>query len=170
MSLKFAFPMSSADGYSQFESGNGIPLILAIELSMQDINSMCDFTRLSPDSNEGSFEVESVIELDMDACEYEAQLKHSAVQYHSYASIDLLDDNLGVATMYVSPSLPAAITPSKVSCNQVSLHINDKKFWLNSTLRVGGETINLSSCSMSLSDLSTLFKKYGGSEGQGIKT
>lgn len=169
MSLKLAFPMSSADGYSQFESGNGIPLILAIELSMKDIDSICDFTRLSPDSNYGSFEVEAVIELDMDACEYETQLKHSSVQYHSYASIDLLDDNLGLTTIYVSSSLPAAITPSKVSCNQVSLHVNDKKFWLTSTLRVGGETIHFNSCSKSLSDLPKLFKKYCGSEVQKIK-
>tara|TARA_Y100001937_G_scaffold121328_1_gene179920 strand:+ start:430 stop:960 length:531 start_codon:yes stop_codon:yes gene_type:complete len=169
MSLKFAFPMSSADGYSQFEVGNGIPLILVIELSMQDIDSLFNFNCLSPAGRYESFLIEAFVGLDMDICEYEAQLKDSAIQYHSYTSIDLLDDSLGAATMCISSSLPAAITPSKVSCNQVSLHINDKKFWLTSTLRVGGETINFSSCSKSLSDLSKLFRKYFGSEVQEIK-
>ena len=91
MSLKFAFPMSSADGYSQFESGNGIPLILVIELSMQDIDSLCNFKHLCPDGRHESFLIESFVGLDMDISEYEAQLKSSAIQYHSCASIDLLD-------------------------------------------------------------------------------
>tara|TARA_Y100000034_G_C6898691_1_gene414955 strand:+ start:2585 stop:3118 length:534 start_codon:yes stop_codon:yes gene_type:complete len=170
MSLKFAFPMSSADGYSQFESGNGIPLILVIELSMQDIESLCNFKHLCPDGRYESFLIESFVGLDMDICEYEAQLKGSAIQYHSCASIDLLDDTLSAVSMHVSPSLPAAIIPSKVLCNQVNLHVNDKKFWLTSRLRVGGETINFSSCSKSLSDLSRLFKKYfSGEVSTGIK-
>ncbi|OUX84015.1 MAG: hypothetical protein CBB95_17680 [Alteromonas sp. TMED35] len=162
MSLKFAFPMSSTDGYSQFESGNGIPLLLVIDLSMQDIDSLCHLKFLHPDNQSVSFEVDVFVGIDMDMCEYEAHLKQSEIHYHSFTPIDLLDAALATTTMYASPSLPTGITRAKVSCNQVNLHVNDRVMWLTSTIRMGGETIHFRSCSKSLSDLSRLFKAYFG--------
>lgn len=164
MSLKFAFPMSSADGYSQFESGNGIPLMLVIDLSMQDIDSLCHLKCLHPDKRSVSLKINTFVEIDMDICEYEAQLRNSEIQYHSYTSIDLLGADLAATAMYVSQALPADITPSKVPCNQVNLHMDDRALWLTSTLRVGGEVVHFRSISKSLPDLSWLFKEYFGGE------